>query len=86
MKGPLFRMLKATLEAQRQKALTTLQLLTHHSVGIGDHSTEDYYKNAEEALAMLTDADDKLSTLNNYNFTFSDGEYRIYKDGILQIQ
>ena len=43
---PIKDMLRASLEAQRQKALTTLQLLAHHSAGIGDHSTEDYYKNA----------------------------------------
>jgi len=74
-------MLRATLEAQRQKALTTLQLLAHHSVGIGDHSTEDYYKNAEEALAQLTDADDKLETLNKYEFSLESGEYVISIDG-----
>jgi len=74
-------MLIATLEAQRQKALTTLQLLAHHSVGIGDHSTEDYYKNAEEALSALTDADDKLETLNKYEFLMESGEYVIVVNG-----
>jgi len=78
-------MLKATLEAQRQKALTTLQLLAHHSVGIGDHSTEDYYKNAEEALAALTDADDKLETLNRYSFSMESGEYVIYKNNVKEL-
>jgi hypothetical protein len=78
---PIKDMLRATLEAQRQKALTTLQLLAHHSAGIGDHSTEDYYKNAEEALAALTDADDKLETLDKYNFTMESGEYVITVNG-----
>ena len=81
MNKPLKTMLKATFEAQRQKALTTLQLLAHHSVGIGDHSTEDYYKNAEEALAALTDADDKLETLNKYNFSMESGEYVVVING-----
>jgi hypothetical protein len=37
-----------------------------YSAGIGDHSTGDFYKNAEEALQMLVDADDKLEALNKY--------------------
>jgi hypothetical protein len=35
-------------------------------VGIGDHSTGDYYKNAEEALTLLVDAEDKLEALDKY--------------------
>lgn len=77
-------MLRASIEAQRQKALLTLQLLSHHSVGIGDHSTDDYYKNAEEALAALTEADDKLETLNRYEFLMMSGECVIKKDGKIQ--
>jgi len=81
MNKPLKEMLRASIEAQRQKALLTLQLLSHHSVGIGDHSTDDYYKNAEEALSALTEADDKLETLNRYDFKMESGEYVIIKDG-----
>jgi hypothetical protein len=81
MNKPLKEMLKASIEAQRQKALLTLQLLSHHSVGIGDHSTGDYYKNAEEALAALAEADDKLETLNRYEFKLESGEYVVIKEG-----
>ncbi len=81
MNKPLKNMLRASIEAQRQKALATLQLLMHHSVGIGDHSTEDYYRNAEEALAALTDADDKLETLNKYEFLVESGEYVVVING-----
>lgn len=81
MNKPLKNMLRATYEAQKQKALTTLQLLSHHSVGIGDHSTNDYYKNAEEALEMLSDADDKLETLNKYEFSLESGEYVVMVNG-----
>lgn len=84
MNKPLKQMLRASIEAQRQKALLTLQLLSHHSVGIGDHSTDDYYKNAEEALAALTEADDKLETLNRYEFSVESGEYIVKKDGKIQ--
>ena len=36
-------MLQKTFEAQREKALMTLELLTEHPAGIGDHSTKDFY-------------------------------------------
>ncbi len=62
----LVRMLKATAEADKQKALLSLELLGNHAVGIGDHSTADFYKNAEEALSMLADADERLDTLKKY--------------------
>lgn len=85
MNKPLKQMLRASIEAQRQKALLTLQLLSHHSVGIGDHSTDDYYKNAEEALAALTEADDKLETLNRYEFKMESGEYVVYKNNVKEL-
>jgi len=74
-------MLIADLESQRRKAILTLQLLSNHSVGIGDHSTGDYYKNAHEALEALTDADDKLETLSSYEFIIVDSKYKTYKNG-----
>lgn len=62
----LFEMLRLEAEAQKAKALLTLELLSNHAAGIGDHSTGDFYKNAEEALQMLVDADDKLETIQKY--------------------
>jgi len=62
----LIKMLELEAEAQRAKALLTLELLSNHAAGIGDHSTGDFYKNAEEALQMLVDADDKLEALIKY--------------------
>lgn len=59
-------MLRKIFEAQKEKALMTLELLTENPAGIGDHSTEDFYKNAEEALINLVDADDRLAALANY--------------------
>ena len=44
----------------------SLDLLGNHAVGIGDHSTEDYYKNAEEALKLLADAQDRLDNLAKF--------------------
>ena len=68
MKDLLFNMLKTSAEAQKSKALLSLKLLSEKPVGIGDHSTTDFYTNAEEALQMLVDADDRLATLKKYNF------------------
>ena len=62
----LSEMLKATAVADKAKALLSLELLENKAVGIGDHSTEDFYKNAEEALQLLVDAEDKLEVLNKY--------------------
>jgi hypothetical protein len=62
----LYNMLRKEAEADKAKALLSLELLGNKAAGIGDHSTEDYYKNATEALTMLTDADDRLETLNKY--------------------
>lgn len=66
IKSQLVNMLRSEAEAQKAKALLTLELLSNHAVGIGDHSTGDFYKNAEEALQMLVDADDKLEALVKY--------------------
>jgi len=62
----LVDMLKASAVADKAKALLTLELLENKGVGIGDHSTGDFYENAEEALRMLVDADDRLITLERY--------------------
>ena len=59
----LYKMLKTECESQITKAELTLDLLQNSAVGIGDHSTEDFYKNANEALTMLTDGKDRLETL-----------------------
>ena len=59
-------MLYTSAMADKAKALLTLELLENNPAGIGDHSTEDFYKNAEEALAMLADADDRLEAIEKY--------------------
>jgi len=62
----LVKMLKSAAEADKAKALLTLDLLENHPAGIGDHSTDDFYKNANEALEMLADADDRLDAIEKY--------------------
>lgn len=56
-------MLYSEAIAERKKALLTLELLGSKAVGIGDHSTGDFYSNATESLMMLVDANDKIETL-----------------------
>ena len=60
-------MLQKTFEAQREKALMTLELLTESPAGIGDHSTSDFYNNAEEAARALAEAEDVLETLQRHH-------------------
>ena len=62
----LVTMLRKSAEADKAKALLSLELLDKKAVGIGDHSTEDFYNNAEDALKMLVDADDRLEALDKY--------------------
>ena len=62
----LVDMLRTSAQADKAKALLSLELLGNKAVGIGDHSTGDFYKNAEEALIMLVDADDRLAAIEKY--------------------
>jgi hypothetical protein len=66
MDSKLYEMLMSSAKADKAKALLSLELLGSKAVGIGDHSTEDFYKNAEEALVMLVDADDRIGALQTY--------------------
>ena len=66
MKKELYLMLYNQAMADRSKALLSLDLLGNSGVGIGDHSTEDFYNNANDALTMLVDADDRIKALENY--------------------
>lgn len=59
-------MLYTSAIADKAKAQLTLELLEKNPAGIGDHSTKDFYENAEEALSMLVDADDRISAIDKY--------------------
>jgi hypothetical protein len=66
MKEHVVKMLQTHMEAQKAKGELSLELLLSHPVGIGDHSTGDFYDNAVEALKMIAEADDCLDTLRRY--------------------
>jgi hypothetical protein len=75
MNSELFDMLKSSCDADVSKAKLTLKLLSDHPAGIGDHSADDFYKNAEDALAKLTEAQDKLKCLlRNYPLNHSESK------------
>jgi hypothetical protein len=52
--------------ADQAKALASLDLLLEQAVGIGDHSTDDYWNNVDGALDLLVDANDRLETIERY--------------------
>lgn len=58
--------LKAQAQADREKALMALDLLENQAVGIGDHTANDFMQDAQEALTLLVDADDKLEAIKKY--------------------
>ena len=52
--------------ADQSKALASLDLLLDQGVGIGDHSTGDYWETVDQALATLVDAEDRLEVIQRY--------------------
>jgi len=71
-KDNLYQMLISDSMAKAKKAVLSLDLLTNSAVGIGDHSTDDFYNNVKDAIKSLTDAEDEIQTIDNY---FLRGKY-----------
>lgn len=61
----LYNMLKNSAQADIDKAKLSLHLLSEKAVGIGDHSTDDFYNNAKDALCLLDDARGRLEVLES---------------------
>jgi len=66
MNTQVYKFLKSEAEADKNKALASIELLTNHPAGIGDHSTKDYWDNCNEAIKLLASADERLETLETY--------------------
>ena len=66
MNEKLYTMLHSAATANKAKALLSIDLLSNNPVGIGDHTTEDFYKNAEEALSTFASAQERLEILEKY--------------------
>ena len=62
-KSRVIEALKAKAIADRERALMALDLLQNQAVGIGDHTVSDFFKDAEEALNLLAEAEDKLEMI-----------------------
>jgi hypothetical protein len=58
--------LTAQALADKEKALMALDLLENQAVGIGDHTANDFLKDATESLQLLADAEDRLEMINKY--------------------
>ena len=58
--------LKAQALADKEKALMALDLLENQGVGIGDHTANDFLKDATESLQLLAEAEDKLEMIKKY--------------------
>lgn len=66
MNQEVYSFLKAEAEADKAKALASFKLLTQHPSGIGDHSTKDYWENCNEALKLLSSAEERIEILDKY--------------------
>jgi hypothetical protein len=66
MENRLITALRLNARAEKEKALMALELLTNNGVGIGDHTADDFFNDAEKALQRLVDADDKINALDTY--------------------
>jgi hypothetical protein len=58
--------LKAQALADKEKALMSLDLLENQAVGIGDHTANDFLKDATESLNLLCEAEDRLDIIEKY--------------------
>ena len=62
----LYNALKSECEAEINEALLTLDMCMTKSTAIGEHTSEHFLKEASKALDKLTNARDKLDTLESY--------------------
>ena len=65
-KSRIIKALYAKAMADKEKALMALDLLENQAVCIGDHTANDFFNDAEEALQLLIDANDKMETLQAF--------------------
>lgn len=65
MKKEILEVLRLGAQKKKSKALLSLKLLSKNAVGIGDHSTTDFYNNIEEAYQNYCEALDEIENLKN---------------------
>ena len=62
----LYKALKSECEAEINEALLTMDMCFTQSTAIGEHTSEHFLAEATKALDKLTNARDKLDTLEDY--------------------
>tara|TARA_R100000908_G_C3756224_1_gene150890 strand:+ start:7726 stop:7956 length:231 start_codon:yes stop_codon:yes gene_type:complete len=65
-KSRVMNALYAKAVADKEKALMALDLLENQAVGIGDHTANDFFEDAEKSLQLLIDAEDKIECLKRH--------------------
>ena len=65
-KERLYKALKSECEAEINEALLTMDMCFTKATAIGEHTSEHFLKEATKALDKLTNARDKLDTLEDY--------------------
>ena len=63
----LYQALKSECEANINEALLTLDLCFNNQTAICEHTSEHFLEEASKALTKLTDARDRLDTLEYYH-------------------
>ena len=65
-KKRLYKALKSECEAEINEALLTMDMCMTQATAIGEHTSEHFLAEATKALDKLTNARDKLDTLEDY--------------------
>ena len=65
-KERLYKALKSECEAEINEALLTMDMCFTKATAIGEHTSEHFLTEATKALDKLTNARDKLDTLEDY--------------------
>ena len=65
-KERLYKALKSECEAEINEALLTMDMCMTQATAIGEHTSEHFLAEATKALDKLTNARDKLDTLEDY--------------------
>ena len=62
----LYKALKSECEAEINEALLTLDMCMTQATAIGEHTSKHFLEEASKALHRLTEATDRLDTLESY--------------------
>ena len=62
----LYNALKSECEAEINEALLTLDMCMTKASAIGEHTSKHFLEEASKSLHKLTEARDRLDTLNEY--------------------